>query len=39
MGNIGLSAVVGRDEADKWTTDPLRFEDMRRGCFDIDADR
>ncbi len=37
MGNIGLSAVVGRDEADKWTTDPLRFEDMRRGCFDIDA--
>jgi predicted TIM-barrel fold metal-dependent hydrolase len=37
MGNIGLSAVVGRDERDKWTTDPLRFEDMRRGCWDIHA--
>jgi predicted TIM-barrel fold metal-dependent hydrolase len=37
MGNIGLSAVVGRDEADKWTTDPLRFSDMRPGCWDIDA--
>jgi len=37
MGNIGLSAVVGRDESDKWTTDPLRFDDMRPGCWDVDA--
>lgn len=35
---IGLSAVVGRPEGpEKWTTDPVRFDDMRRGCWDISA--
>jgi len=33
---IGLNAVVGRDKAD-WTMDPARFDEMRRGCWDIEA--
>lgn len=34
--NIGLNAVVGRPR-NEWTMEPARFEEMRRGCFDIDA--
>jgi len=34
--NIGLNAVVGRPRED-WSMDPARFEDMRPGCYDIDA--
>ncbi len=32
--NIGLNAVVGRPK-DEWTMEPARFDEMRRGCFDI----
>ncbi len=34
--NVGLNAVVGRPKED-WSMDPARFEEMRPGCFDIDA--
>ncbi len=34
--NIGLNAVVGRPRAE-WSMDPARFDQMRPGCFDIDA--
>jgi predicted TIM-barrel fold metal-dependent hydrolase len=34
--NIGLNAVVGRPR-DEWSMDAARFEEMRRGCYDIDA--
>jgi predicted TIM-barrel fold metal-dependent hydrolase len=34
--NIGLNAVVGRPH-DEWTMEPARFDQMRPGCFDIDA--
>jgi len=34
--NIGLNAVVGRSR-DTWSMDPSRFDEMRPGCFDIDA--
>src|SRR5262249_7847877 len=38
LGTIGLSAVVGRPEGpEKWTTDPVRFDEMRPGCWDITA--
>lgn len=33
--NIGLSAVVGQPP-EKWNREPTRFEQMRRGCWDID---
>jgi predicted TIM-barrel fold metal-dependent hydrolase len=33
---IGLNAVVGRPQ-DEWTMDPARFDQMRRGCWDVDA--
>jgi Predicted metal-dependent hydrolase of the TIM-barrel fold len=33
---VGLNAVVGRDQRD-WLVEPTRFEDMRAGCYDIDA--
>lgn len=33
---VGLNAVVGRDERD-WLVEPTRFDEMRRGCFDVDA--
>lgn len=33
--NIGLSAVAGRPR-DSWSRDPVRFDVMRRGCWDID---
>ncbi len=34
--NIGLNAVAGRRRED-WSMDPARFEDMRPGCYDIEA--
>jgi predicted TIM-barrel fold metal-dependent hydrolase len=34
--NIGLNAVVGRP-IDEYTADPIRFEHMRRGAWDIHA--
>jgi predicted TIM-barrel fold metal-dependent hydrolase len=34
--NIGLNAVAGRRRED-WSMDPARFEEMRPGCYDIDA--
>ncbi len=33
---VGLNAVVGRDRRD-WLVEPTRFEDMRPGCYDIEA--
>ena len=33
---IGLNAVVGRPK-DEWSMEPARFDEMRRGCWDIDA--
>jgi predicted TIM-barrel fold metal-dependent hydrolase len=34
--NVGLNAVIGRPKED-WSMDPARFEDMRPGCYDIEA--
>src|SRR4051794_9149133 len=34
--NIGLNAVVGRPKAE-WTMEPARFDEMRKGCWDIHA--
>jgi hypothetical protein len=34
MPNIGIGAVAGRPN-DEWGFEPSRFEDMRRGCFDV----
>jgi predicted TIM-barrel fold metal-dependent hydrolase len=34
--NMGLNAVVGRRK-DMWTMDPTRFDEMRKGCWDIHA--
>jgi predicted TIM-barrel fold metal-dependent hydrolase len=34
--NIGLNAVIGRPKED-WSMDPARFEEMRPGCYDIEA--
>jgi len=33
---VGMNAVAGR-RPDSVTVEPTRFEDMRRGCWDIDA--
>ncbi len=33
---VGLNAVVGRPKED-WVVEPTRFEDMRPGCYEIDA--
>jgi predicted TIM-barrel fold metal-dependent hydrolase len=33
---VGLNAVVGRPRQD-WKVEPTRFEDMRAGCYQIDA--
>jgi predicted TIM-barrel fold metal-dependent hydrolase len=35
-GNVGLNAVIGRPK-DEWSMEPVRFDDMRRGCWDIRA--
>src|ERR1700689_347436 len=34
--NVGLNAVVGRPRAE-WSMEPARFDEMRPGCFDIEA--
>ncbi len=34
--NIGLNAVVGR-RRDTWSMEPARFDEMRPGCYDIEA--
>ena len=34
--NVGLNAVVGRPR-DEWNMEPARFDEMRKGCWDIDA--
>ena len=34
--NVGLNAVVGRPRAE-WSMEPARFDQMRPGCFDIEA--
>jgi predicted TIM-barrel fold metal-dependent hydrolase len=34
--NIGLNAVVGRPR-EEWSMEPARFDEMRRGCWDIHA--
>lgn len=34
--NIGLNAVVGRPK-DEWSMEPARFDEMRKGCWDIHA--
>src|SRR5580704_1762117 len=34
--NVGLNAVVGRPRHE-WSMEPARFDQMRPGCFDIDA--
>jgi predicted TIM-barrel fold metal-dependent hydrolase len=33
---VGLNAVVGRPRED-WVVEPARFDEMRRGCYEIDA--
>lgn len=33
---VGLNAVVGRPRED-WLVEPTRFDEMRPGCYDIDA--
>ena len=34
--NIGLNAVVGRPKGE-WSMEPARFDEMRKGCWDIHA--
>ena len=34
--NIGLNAVVGRPRGE-WSMEPARFDEMRKGCWDIHA--
>ncbi len=34
--NIGLNAVVGR-RRDQWSMEPANFDEMRPGCWDIEA--
>jgi predicted TIM-barrel fold metal-dependent hydrolase len=33
---VGLNAVAGRPK-DEWSMEPARFDEMRRGCWDIEA--
>ena len=33
---VGLNAVVGRPK-DEWSMEPARFDEMRKGCWDIEA--
>jgi predicted TIM-barrel fold metal-dependent hydrolase len=33
---VGLNAVAGRPK-DEWNMEPARFDEMRRGCYDIEA--
>lgn len=34
---LGLNAVVGHARREDWTFEPTRFDEMRRGCYDIHA--
>src|SRR4030088_1102284 len=34
--NIGLNAVIGRPK-EEWSMEAARFDEMRRGCWDVDA--
>jgi predicted TIM-barrel fold metal-dependent hydrolase len=34
--NVGLNAVVGRPP-EEWSMEPARFDEMRKGCWDIHA--
>lgn len=34
--NMGLNAVAGRPP-EEWNDEPTNFEELRRGCFDIEA--
>jgi predicted TIM-barrel fold metal-dependent hydrolase len=34
--NVGLNAVVGRPPGE-WSMEPARFDEMRKGCWDIHA--
>lgn len=34
---LGLNAVVGHRKKEDWTFEPTRFDEMRRGCWDIHA--
>jgi predicted TIM-barrel fold metal-dependent hydrolase len=36
FANVGLNAVVGRPK-EEWSMEPANFDEMRRGCWDIDA--
>jgi predicted TIM-barrel fold metal-dependent hydrolase len=36
LPNVGLNAVVGRP-VEEWSSEPARFQDMRRGAWDIEA--
>ncbi|HKE72338.1 MAG TPA: amidohydrolase family protein [Acidimicrobiales bacterium] len=36
LPNFGLNAVAGKP-AEEWTDEPQDWDDMRRGCWDIDA--
>jgi predicted TIM-barrel fold metal-dependent hydrolase len=33
---VGLNAVAGRPKAE-WSMEPARFDEMRRGCWDVEA--
>jgi predicted TIM-barrel fold metal-dependent hydrolase len=33
---VGLNAVAGRAK-EEWSMEPARFDEMRRGCYDIEA--
>jgi predicted TIM-barrel fold metal-dependent hydrolase len=33
---VGLNAVAGRAK-EEWSMEPARFDEMRRGCYDVDA--
>ena len=35
FAQMGFNALVGRVDRDDFTFEPARFDDMRRGCFDI----
>lgn len=36
LANIGINAVAGRPPSE-WSSDPTRFDEMRRGTWDVDA--
>ena len=36
IATVGLAAAVGRPSA-SWNEEPARFDEIRRGCWDVDA--